>query len=230
MGFSMKDLLRNLTPYAVRAYFRWLRTWRQYPTTRIAQSALIAGPCKFGEYVTIFPDAEVIASEIGGYSYVGRRAMVHHCKIGRFCSIAPNAILSGYEHPSKDWVSTSPVFYSTKSRNDRGVSFATRDSFEETVETHIGNDVWIGYGAIVLHGIEIADGAIVGAGAVVTKNVAPYEVVGGIPARAIRKRFTDADIAWLLRAQWWNQSEDWLRSNVDLFTDINQLRTCLNIA
>ena len=78
----------------------------------------------------------------------------------------------------------------------------------------IGNDVWIGYEAVILSGVTIGDGAIVGTRAVVTKDVPPYTIVGGVPAKPIRKRFSDDVISGLLKLQWWNWSENRIRKNI----------------
>ena len=80
----------------------------------------------------------------------------------------------------------------------------------------IGNDVWIGYEAIVLSGVTIGDGAIIGTRAVVTKDVPPYTIVGGIPAKPIRKRFSDEVISKLLELQWWNWPENRIKENIDV--------------
>ena len=80
----------------------------------------------------------------------------------------------------------------------------------------IGNDVWIGYEAIVLSGVTIGDGAIIGTRSVVTKDVPPYTIVGGIPAKPIRKRFSDEVISKLLELQWWNWSENRIKEKIDV--------------
>ena len=78
----------------------------------------------------------------------------------------------------------------------------------------IGNDVWIGFEAVILSGVTIGDGAIIGTRAVVTKDVPPYTIVGGVPAKPIRKRFSDSVISELLKVQWWNWSENRIKKNI----------------
>lgn len=136
---------------------------------------------------------------VGDYTYyhdfVGDRLV-----IGKFCSIASNVrfIMNGGNHRT-DWITNYPfpVF-------GNGWEKAMPDSWPNKGDTIIGNDVWIGYGATIMPGVHIGDGAIVATGSVVTSNVAPYAIVGGNPAKEIRKRFPDADIEKLLRIAWWN--------------------------
>ena len=86
--------------------------------------------------------------------------------------------------------------------------------------THIGNDVWIGLNATILDGVTIGDGAIVAAGAVVTKDVPPYAVVGGVPAKIIKYRFTESQIDFLLKFRWWEKDRKWIQQNYKRFQDI----------
>ncbi len=218
--------LVDLLPDAVRSYLRWFQLRRAFPQARLAQTAVVSRSCQLGQCVAIYPGAEVINSTIGRYSYVGHFAKAIHCTIGSFCSIAPTAIIGGYRHPTDTWVSTSPAFYST--RQQSGATFASRNEFDEVVETHIGPDVWIGYGAIILPGVTVGTGAIIGSGAVVTHNVAAYTIVAGVPARPLRQRFEPAQIQWLLASKWWEQSDAWLREHQPLFEDIQRMQVALN--
>lgn len=127
-------------------------------------------------------------------------------QIGKYCSIAPNVtILLGGEH-HHDWVSSYPfslMFDEAKGRE--GYPFSKGD-------VNIGNDVWIGYDAIVLSGVSIGDGAVVAARSVVTRDVKPFEIVAGIPAKVLRCRFSAEDIEALSRIAWWNWTDDQIRS------------------
>lgn len=120
--------------------------------------------------------------------------------IGKFCSIASGVkfIMNGGNHHTN--LLTNYPF----SIFGKGWEVATPDSWPHKGDTCIGNDVWIGYGATILPGVQIGDGAIIGAQAVVTRNVEPYTIVGGNPAEVIRKRFDESTIAELLKIQWWN--------------------------
>lgn len=163
----------------------------------------IEGPVWF-----MAPTISKTALRIGAFSYfVG--GVIDSCStIGRYCSLAAGVRIGEPDHPT-DWLATSPFQY------DAG-RFGWHSSAAEgtAVEPHgfprgpasIGNDVWIGSNAVILRGVHIGDGAVVAAGAVVTKDVPPYTIVGGVPARGIRARF-DADlVADLLDVRWWRFS------------------------
>ena len=121
------------------------------------------------------------------------------CKIGKFCSIADNVtILLGGEH-NPDWVTTYP--FNDLMKQDYG---AIRGQPRSKGDVVIENDVWIGMGARIMSGVHIGDGAVIGAYALVTKNVAPYTVVGGVPAKVIRKRFTPRQTEDLMEIAWWD--------------------------
>lgn len=154
-------------------------------------------------------DCTITDIDLGSYSYIAEQAVVSYATIGRFCSIGPG-FLCGYGSHPLNFVSTSPVFYST--RKQCGVTFAERDEFQEFNRTVIGNDVWIGARVFIRSGVEIGDGAVIAAGAVVVDDVADYAVVGGVPAKLIRQRFSEPVIKELLEIAWWNWPEPDLRA------------------
>jgi acetyltransferase-like isoleucine patch superfamily enzyme len=144
----------------------------------------------------------VVKSSIGAYSYVGCDSIVQNTNIGSFCSIGRQVFIGLGTHPINHF-STSPLFYRT--RNTFGVSVIERDlSFEEYRPVEIGHDVWIGAGAMILDGVCIGHGAVIAAGAVVTKDVDPYMIVGGVPARVLGRRFGEEKSERLLESEWWN--------------------------
>lgn len=131
-------------------------------------------------------------------------------RIGKFCSIAQDVnILLGTEH-RKDWVTTYPFPWILDEFGEIKGYRATKGSVT------IGNDVWIGMDVLILDGVSIADGAVIGAGSVVTKNVEPYAIVGGNPARIIGKRFDQGTIDKLLKIKWWDWSMERIRENMHL--------------
>jgi acetyltransferase-like isoleucine patch superfamily enzyme len=144
---------------------------------------------------------------IGSYSYVGPQSELWHCSIGRFCAIAPRVVIGPTEHPL-DLVSIHPFQYA-------GTQQFTGDAYYERIErrvplapaaraTSIGHDVWIGQNVVVKRGVQVGHGAVIGAGSVVTGDVAPYAIVGGVPARLIRSRFAERIVRELLDLQWWD--------------------------
>lgn len=140
-------------------------------------------------------------SNVGSFSYLARNSYVTKSTIGRFCAIGPNVVCGCGDHPTS-WISHSPAFYST--RRQCGVSFVDENHFSELEPVRIGNDVWLGANAVVRNGICIGHGAIVAAGAVVTKDVPAYSVVAGVPAKVIKFRFEAVTIKRLIACEWWN--------------------------
>lgn len=137
------------------------------------------------------------------YSFCGYDCEITCCVIGKFCSIADKVIIGGAFHPIH-WVSTSPVFYS--GRDSIKKKFCDFEK-EGVKRTEIGHDVWIGNYALIKQGVRIGTGSVIGMGSVVTKDVPPYEIWGGNPARCIRKRFSDDVIKALLELEWWDLEE-----------------------
>lgn len=146
----------------------------------------------------------IINTSIDRYSYVGDDTNILNTEIGAFSSIASNVNIGGSSHPIC-WVSTSPAF--CKGTNVLRKNFFEHD-FVSTSRTMIGNDVWIGNGAFIKAGVTIGDGAIIGMGAVVTKEVEPYAIVAGNPAKVIRYRFHKELISSLLESKWWTLDEE----------------------
>ena len=148
--------------------------------------------------------------------------------IGRFCSIAPEVKNTLGVHPiSEPYVSTSPMFFSL--RKQTGKTFAKKQLFEELKEPiEIGHDCWIGQRVFIVGGVKIGIGAVVLAGAVVTKDVPPYSIVGGVPAKGLKYRYDDDTIKFLLKSEWWNRPIDWLEANYELFCDIDEFKRAIN--
>ncbi|WP_133742251.1 CatB-related O-acetyltransferase [Actinorugispora endophytica] len=155
--------------------------------------------------------------EVGEYTYYddeGRRGPFEtanvlynygpqRLRIGRFCAIGPGArfLMPGGSHPMAG-PSTYPFTMFGGDWTD--ATLETFMSLPTKGDTVIGNDVWIGRESVVMPGVTVGDGAVIGAHSVVTKDVPPYAVVGGNPARLVRSRFTEEEVALLLESQWWN--------------------------
>ena len=159
-------------------------------------------------------------------------------EIGRFSSIGTNCRYINATHPIKSpYVTTNSLFYSTWGvKSPTGRTFAKKQTFDEfrfydkerEIVNNIGSDVWIGIDVTLIGGVCIGDGAVVLTKAVVTKNVPPYAIVGGVPARIIGYRYDDKTIDFLLRTKWWNNDEQWFRENWELMNDIEKLKQYYN--
>jgi acetyltransferase-like isoleucine patch superfamily enzyme len=177
----------------------------------------------------------IMGSHIGFASYLGAGTSIQNTKIGRYTSIGPNVNCVFGKHPTHTFVSTHPAFFSN--RGQSGFSFVEEQKFEEFEKPRdtegkysilIGNDVWIGANVTILDGVSIGDGAIVASNALVIKDIEPYTIVGGIPAKAIKKRFSENEIEFLLGFKWWEKPKEWLSKNAHLFSDITAFRKELN--
>ncbi len=176
--------------------------------------------CKFMKPNYIGKGSVVLGCELGKYSYLGNYCILTNVKIGNFCSIGDNVKLIAACHPIS-FVSTSPVFYSKKSTIGTFVSEQKFNDYKYVKGTNfkviIEHDVWIGSDSILMGGIKIGTGAIIAAGAVVTKDVLPYSIVGGCPAKHIKFRFAPDIIAKLLECKWWDQDDLWINENSKYF-------------
>lgn len=155
---------------------------------------------------------------LGDYSYVAKNSSITNTEIGKFTSIGPNFSAGLGIHPTNG-ISTSPMFYSTAKQN--GITLTQKNKIEESKPITIGNDVFIGANVTVLDGVSIGDGAVVGAGAVVNKDIPPYAIAVGVPARVVKYRFEKDQIEKLQKVGWWNFEEAKLRDIERCFFDLN---------
>ena len=166
--------------------------------------------------------------EIGEYSYCNTKPVVYRypgrkLKIGKFCSIAPEVTIWLGENHRMDRVTTYPfpdyIDAWPEAACSKGKELTSKG------DVVIGNDVWIGYRAIILSGVRIGDGAIIGAGSVVTRDVEAYSIAAGNPARLIRKRFDEETINKLLQIRWWDWPVEKIRTNMKIIlsNDISEI-------
>jgi len=151
--------------------------------------------------------SQIVNCIMNKHSFCGYNCQIINCHIGSFCSIANNVSIGGAAHPV-DWVSMSPAFYEGKDSIKTKFSEFKRD---ETKLTIIENDVWIGESAIIKQGLTIGNGSVIGMGSVVTKDVIPYSIVAGNPAKIIRMRFSDEIIQSLSELKFWNFDDEKLK-------------------
>lgn len=152
---------------------------------------------------------------VGRFTYGNPQFMLwsdsERIQIGAFCSIADEVVIFGGGEHRTDWVTTFPL------RIAFDAPLAYKDGHPASKgTTKIGNDVWIGFRAIVLSGVTIGDGAVIGAGAVVATNVAPYSIVIGNPAKVVRYRFPAHEIEKLLALRWWDWETDKIKANISI--------------
>lgn len=175
----------------------------------------------------IYRNVELAKCRLGYATYIAKNTKLHNVLIGRYSCIGQNVNIVEGQHPTKQFVSISPIFYSADN-NVAGDSYVAENMFEEyrftkngyTVE--IGNDVWIGSNVSIMEGVTIADGTIIAAGANVVKDTEPYSIVGGNPACVIKYRFSKEEIDFLLDFRWWDKSKEWIKENAKYFCDIHK--------
>lgn len=212
-------LARLFMPCGMRDAFRTRRFRRRYGLRHIRCDApQVIVDSTFGKLCRIGGNVMIRHSCIGDYSYVEAGCRVTYARIGRFSSIAPGVFIGLAAHPVRDYVSTHPIFYLPAP--ELGYDFVERARRSDYRYTIVGNDVWIGANALIRDGVNVSDGAIIGAGAVVTKDVPPYGIVGGVPAKLIRYRFDGEIIDRLLDLCWWDKPVEWIRQHVSEFADI----------
>ena len=207
LSFALSKI-RNL----VRACAREARYSIKFPHAKIAFGCIVDGKSILYSHSAVLSECVVINSQLGYCSYLSPQCLLQNTTVGRYSSIGREVICGLGIHPT-ELVSTSPVFY--RKSNVTAFSLVECDvPFVEYERITIGNDVWIGARAVILDGITIGDGAIVGACAVVTRDVPPYSVVAGVPARVIRYRFSEKKIRTLLELQWWEWSPEEIKARL----------------
>lgn len=210
-------------------YLKWLKTkikyQSKYKKLRVGYMSQLINVV-FGEYNWVARNVTVINSSIGDFSYVSEGSVISETKMGKFCSIGPNVKIAPGKHPTHTFVSTHPSIYSNPEYCIK--NFQIRDHHNPKRNVVIGNDVWICANAVIADGINVGDGAIIAANAVVTSHVEPYTIVGGIPAGFIRKRFSDEQIEILSKAKWWNNDIEWLEKNSHIFLNIENFSDFYN--
>lgn len=182
-------------------------------------------------YTAVYSGADIRGTKLGEGSYVGPDCDLRNSVIGKYCSIGPRVRVVQGLHPTH-MVSTHPCFYSLKKQS--GFTFAKRQMYNEEafvkdqIWVGIGSDVWIGSDVTILAGVSIGDGSVIGTGSLVTKNIAPYSIAHGVPAKTIKKRFSEDDIDVLNKIQWWNWGYKKLSEAAICMLDIENFKEKFN--
>lgn len=182
------------------SFFRKIYLSFKYDGFRAGLLSYVCSSTKVSRNVVLHSNTSLVEVDVGRFTYFAG-AKVGRAVIGSYCSIGPGVRLGGMGRHPTSMISTHPAFYSTLMQ--AGKSFVSDSYFDERPITKVGSDVWIGAGSIILDGVSIGNGAIVAAGAVVVKDIPDYAVVGGVPARIIKYRFSEAQIRKLNQLKWW---------------------------
>ena len=164
---------------------------------------------KLGHKVFISKNSYLANSNINDFSSIGRNSTVINSEVGKYCSVSWNVTIGATSH---DYTKISSHAF-PYIRRFGFVNFNKRI----ITKTKVGNDVWLGANAIILPGLTIGDGAVIAAGAVVTKDVPPYSIMAGIPAKVIKSRFDEETVNRLMDLKWWDLSHEVLKSNIELW-------------
>lgn len=193
-------------------------------TKKIAFMTKISARTYIEDNVRVHKFVELYNSSIGRGTYIGERSKLNNVKIGRFSSIAQGVEIISGRHPTNKFVSTHPSFFSNMKQ--AGFSFTDTKKFAENQTADgkysviIGSDVWLGTKVMIMEGVKVGDGAIVGAGAIVTKDLEPYGIYVGVPAKLVKYRFEKEEIKFLIAYKWWNKDFLWIKENSELFDNV----------
>jgi Acetyltransferase (isoleucine patch superfamily) len=207
---SLKKLFRHV--YTM-AYFRVKKD-------SYVNSYLVSFHSNFGKKVWVDQGVRIFKDvKIGDYTCINKDALLESGRIGKFCSIAANVAIGCGEHPLQ-YISTNVATYENTSF---GLIDHVKGFGQKKDPPIIGNDVWIARDAIILRGVNVGNGAVIAANAVVTKDVSPYAIVAGVPAKVINYRFEKDVIEKLQRTEWWDDEEFIEHEFRNTITDINEI-------
>ena len=192
---------------------------------------------KLGVKPTIYGDVELVETTLGAYTHLMAHSVFHdvtvgdysffagynqvyYSNIGKFCSVASFARINTTNHPTYDRIAQHHFTYRNElfGFGEDDAEFFARRKDKSVI---IGNDVWIGHNAVIMPGVNIGNGAVIGAGAVVTKDVEAYSVVAGVPAKKIKMRFSDELIQKIEKSAWWNWGHETIKNRIADFRNMD---------
>ena len=223
MVHLLKGKIRSLISWLLCVHYKIPTNCIIYPSAKL-RNVTCEGRNK------IYKNARLYDSSLGYGTYVGQNSNIINCKIGKYSLVGFEAMIGA--HPLKTVATVHPALYST--RGQYGFTYVEEDYFEEYTYAEIegnrkwsitiGNDVWITAGSTkIVQNVKIGDGAVVLLDAVVTKDVPPYAIVGGVPAKVVGYRFSPEQIEFLLKLKWWDRGEEWIKEHAKYFYDIKIL-------
>lgn len=193
-----------MIPRVVKHLLHKFKYYKTNKSLRLGYLSL-AYNCRFGYHNIVYGNTTLINVRVNDYTYIGGQCRIADTSIGKFCSLGEEIKIGLGIHPHH-FRSTFPGFYA-KDSSYYGVEPEYEYNEPQHLPCMIGNDVWIGTRATILDGVKIGDGAVIAAGAVVTKDVPPYAIVGGVPAKIIKYRFSEEKINRLLASKWWDDPQ-----------------------
>jgi carbonic anhydrase/acetyltransferase-like protein (isoleucine patch superfamily) len=195
------------------------------PRVLVSADTTIESPNSLGRGTTL------LGCSLGRGTYIAGKTRLDRVRFGRFCSVGQELLIAEGRHPTRGFATTHPAFFSA--RRQAGFTYADAPVFDEVRQARdgwladVGHDVWIGDRVTILAGIRIGTGAVIGAGAVVTKDLEPYGIYAGVPARRIGQRCSDEEARDLLESAWWERDPRWLAANWREFNSIPTLMAAL---
>lgn len=222
----MKEILAYLLNKFLNI-IRILKLRKANKSCLLSFEATISENVILGKYSSIFKNTILDSCTIGNYTYIQKDSRIYNAQIGNFCSIAEQVIIGAVNHrmdiPTTSSYLDSSMNYLPKTFEAGAVKMA------ESKGVIIENDVWIGLRAIILDGVHIGSGSIIAAGAIVNKDVPPYSIVGGVPAKVIKQRFNDQIRNKLLDSKWWDRPDEWLEYHKYDLVDIDRFMKNINV-